>query len=148
MQRKVTEAEFWKAFNETKAAYRVLDSDTCSWKSAETGGTVPSGLAPGFASCKAHLDESFALRAASHSSTATTVEPSKGTKSSSCDPASVRLETSPQWQHEEGFWVGDYSLYGADGKPSTSASWNYPYGELPQPVLVTSERCYLPFPPA
>ena len=44
-----------------------------------------------------------------------------------CGPDDVVLADSPQWQHEEGYWVGEYSLYGSDGNPSTSASWNYPY---------------------
>lgn len=45
----------------------------------------------------------------------------------SCSPSDVVLSDYPQWQHEEGYWLGDYSLYGSDGNPSTSASWNYPY---------------------
>jgi hypothetical protein len=44
-----------------------------------------------------------------------------------CDPAEVVLADSPQWEHEEGYWLGEYSLYGADGQASSSATWNYPY---------------------
>jgi len=44
-----------------------------------------------------------------------------------CEPAEVVLSDHPQWQHEEGYWLGDYSLYGSDGNPSTSNTWNYPY---------------------
>lgn len=44
-----------------------------------------------------------------------------------CDPSEIELSDYPQWQHEEGYWIGEYSLYGADGDPSVSSSWNYPY---------------------
>ena len=60
-ERKVTKEEFYKAFNETKAQYNILDSDTCAWKSGETGGTLPSGYSPGLNSCIEHLEESFIL---------------------------------------------------------------------------------------
>jgi len=60
-ERKVTADEFWADFNATVANYSILKSDMCSWKSAETGGTIPSGLEPGFESCEMHLNESFQL---------------------------------------------------------------------------------------
>lgn len=60
-ERKVTELEFWTEFNATRVEYKVLESDECAWKSAETGGTVPTGLDPGFSSCKTHLETSFKL---------------------------------------------------------------------------------------
>ena len=44
-----------------------------------------------------------------------------------CDPANVNLQDYAQWQNEMGYWVGEYSFYGADGAPFVSASWNYPY---------------------
>jgi hypothetical protein len=66
-ERKVSEADFWAEFNATKASYGILDSDTCAWKSAETGGTVASGLDPGVGSCREHLAESFDLAAPSSS---------------------------------------------------------------------------------
>ncbi len=46
---------------------------------------------------------------------------------SACDPADVNLADYVQWQNEVGYWVGEYSFYGADGAPFISASWNYPY---------------------
>lgn len=60
-ERKVSEEEFWQAFNATRAEYNILTSDTCAWKSGDTGGTLSTGYVPGFASCKNHLDESFTL---------------------------------------------------------------------------------------
>jgi hypothetical protein len=45
-----------------------------------------------------------------------------------CDPAGVKLENYPQWQGEEGYWIGEYTFYKADGTPFVSANWNYPYG--------------------
>jgi hypothetical protein len=60
-EKKVTEAEFWTAFNETMTNYNILESDTCAWKSGETGGTTSSGLDAGFMSCKLHLESSFDL---------------------------------------------------------------------------------------
>ena len=61
-ERKVSETEFWEAFNATKIDYNILDSDTCAWKSSETGGpAISTGLTPGIESCKAHLEESFEL---------------------------------------------------------------------------------------
>lgn len=47
--------------------------------------------------------------------------------SKTCDPNKVVLADSKQWQYEEGYWIGEYSLYGDDGDESTSASWNYRY---------------------
>ena len=60
-EKKVTEEEFWTQFNETMTNYNILESDTCAWKSGETGGTASSGLDPGFMSCKLHLESSFDL---------------------------------------------------------------------------------------
>ena len=44
-----------------------------------------------------------------------------------CDPDKVVLNESKQWEYEEGYWVGEYSFYGPDGKESVSNTWNYPY---------------------
>ena len=44
-----------------------------------------------------------------------------------CDPAGVVLSDYPQWQEEEGYWIGEYSLYQSDGTPFQSANWNYRY---------------------
>ena len=70
-ERKVSAEEFWRVFNETKKQYNILETDECKWKSGETGGTERAcvGLSgvnascylPGFAACKAHLEESFEL---------------------------------------------------------------------------------------
>lgn len=62
-ERKVTEEVFWAEFNATMISYNILESDMCAWGNGESGGTVASGLTPGFSSCKTHLEESFALRA-------------------------------------------------------------------------------------
>ena len=47
-----------------------------------------------------------------------------------CDKnnSSVDLKSYPQWKAEVGYWIGEYSFYGADGNPNVSPSWNYPYG--------------------
>jgi len=60
-ERKVDSNTFWTEFNQTISKYSILASDTCAWKSAETGGTISSGYQPGFSSCKAHLDQSWEL---------------------------------------------------------------------------------------
>lgn len=49
----------------------------------------------------------------------------KGKKS--CDPKDVQLSDYPQWREEEGYWIGEYSFFGAEGDPYVSAQWNYPY---------------------
>eukprot|EP00538_Stauroneis_constricta_P011706 CAMPEP_0119573062 /NCGR_PEP_ID=MMETSP1352-20130426/44935_1 /TAXON_ID=265584 /ORGANISM="Stauroneis constricta, Strain CCMP1120" /LENGTH=344 /DNA_ID=CAMNT_0007622749 /DNA_START=651 /DNA_END=1682 /DNA_ORIENTATION=- len=46
-----------------------------------------------------------------------------------CDPSTVNLADFPQWQEEEGYWIGEYSFYGADALPFTSATWNYRYDQ-------------------
>jgi hypothetical protein len=45
----------------------------------------------------------------------------------SCDPKDVVLSDYPQWQAEKGYWIGEYSFYGPDGKPYTTSAWPYPY---------------------
>ena len=45
----------------------------------------------------------------------------------SCDPNEVVLADYPQWQAEEGYWIGEYSFYQADGTPNFSDDWPYPY---------------------
>ena len=45
----------------------------------------------------------------------------------SCEPSSINLLDFPAWERENGFWVGEYTLLGADGNPFNSQNWNYPY---------------------
>ena len=58
---KVPKETFYMVFNQTAAEYSILESDWCAWAMGDTGGTVPGFSDPGFASCEAHLEESFAL---------------------------------------------------------------------------------------
>ena len=44
-----------------------------------------------------------------------------------CDLGEVDLLEYEAWQREHGYWIGEYSFYGADGNPNTSASWPYRY---------------------
>ena len=44
-----------------------------------------------------------------------------------CDVESINLLDYEPWVREEGWWVGEYTLLGADGNPSTSNSWPYRY---------------------
>lgn len=44
-----------------------------------------------------------------------------------CDPSQTNLLDYEAWRREEGYWVGEYTLIGADGDPFVSSSWNYPY---------------------
>lgn len=37
------------------------------------------------------------------------------------------LAEFPQWEAEEGYWIGEYSFYGSDGAPFNSSAWNYRY---------------------
>ena len=46
----------------------------------------------------------------------------------SCDPETVNLLDFEVWRREAGWWVGEYTLLGADGNPNTSNSWPYQYG--------------------
>jgi len=39
----------------------------------------------------------------------------------------VPLDHFPQWRDEVGYWIGEYSYYGADGTPNESDAWNYRY---------------------
>ena len=45
----------------------------------------------------------------------------------SCDLASLDLRDFEAWNREAGWWVGEYTLLGADGNPSVSQSWPYRY---------------------
>ena len=60
-EKQVSENEFWTQFNTTLAEYNIQESDTCGWKTSDTGSTLPTDLTPGFDSCKMHLEESFEL---------------------------------------------------------------------------------------
>ena len=45
-----------------------------------------------------------------------------------CNPDEhVVLADFEQWKDETGYWIGEYSFYGPDGKPNVSTSWPYPY---------------------
>ena len=44
-----------------------------------------------------------------------------------CDVENVNLSDFVAWQREAGWWVGEYTLLGADGNPSVSSSWPYRY---------------------
>lgn len=53
---------------------------------------------------------------------------SKSAKSRKCNPdEDVVLADFEQWKDETGYWIGEYSFYGPDGKPNVSTSWPYPY---------------------
>ena len=49
-----------------------------------------------------------------------------------CDPHAVnttlKLASLPSWRRQSGWWVGNLSLFGADGTPSVSATWPYRFG--------------------
>ena len=44
-----------------------------------------------------------------------------------CDLSSLNLLDFPAWERENGYWVGEYTLTGADGNAFASQNWNYPY---------------------
>lgn len=60
-ERQVSKDEFYSSLQDTLDEYNILDSDTCAWTPGDTGGSVPSGLNPGFEACKDHLEYSFVL---------------------------------------------------------------------------------------
>ena len=43
----------------------------------------------------------------------------------SCDPSKVVLADYPQWQEEEGYWVGELSFYQSDGTPYERSNLDY-----------------------
>ena len=48
----------------------------------------------------------------------------------SCNPTAEEnaLDKNKQWEDERGYWIGEYSFYGADGQPRFDQEyWNYPY---------------------
>ena len=52
----------------------------------------------------------------------------KQDKRNECNPdEDVVLADFEQWKDETGYWIGEYSFYGPDGKPNVSTSWPYPY---------------------
>ena len=61
-----------------------------------------------------------------------------------CDLEQVRLLDFEPWRREDGYWVGEYSFYGADGAPNVSTSWPYRYdhyrGYIPLSVVGNSIR--------
>merc|ERR1719343_115535 len=44
-----------------------------------------------------------------------------------CSRYDINLSDFPQWEMEKGYWIGELSFYGGDGKPFQSESWNYKY---------------------
>ena len=44
-----------------------------------------------------------------------------------CALENVDLNEFEAWRREAGWWVGEYTLLGADGNPSVSQSWPYRY---------------------
>lgn len=45
-----------------------------------------------------------------------------------CNKSTVVLADYPQWADEDGFWVGEYSYFGANMRPNyVPDRWNYPY---------------------
>ena len=54
------------------------------------------------------------------------------------------LDNFPQWREEVGYWLGEYSLYGKDGKPYTSSKWNYPYDQY-KGFITGNISGYVPF---
>ena len=51
---------------------------------------------------------------------------SKNPCDSSCDVEAIELSDFPQWSHEEGYWIGEYSIYDNDGSPRQSGNdWKY-----------------------
>ena len=48
----------------------------------------------------------------------------------SCDPMASEndLDKNKQWEGERGYWIGEYSFFGADGNARFAQDyWNYPY---------------------
>lgn len=70
-----------------------------------------------------------------------------------CDPSCIKLSSYEVWRREAGWWVGNYTLLGADGAPFTSPNWPYGYAayhgfiriELDGPCL--SQRNVFVYPP-
>lgn len=69
-------------------------------------------------------------------STATAIEtPPSETEDSSvlavndedCDLDNFQLLDFKPWQREHGYWIGEYTLLGADGTPQVSSRWPYRY---------------------
>ena len=44
-----------------------------------------------------------------------------------CDLEDLELTDFEAWNREAGWWVGEYTLLGADGNPSVSQNWPYRY---------------------
>jgi len=54
--------------------------------------------------------------------------PSQTDCARTCDPSEVVLSDHSQWEHEDGFWLGEYSYFDGNGDPVYEAEkWNYPY---------------------
>jgi hypothetical protein len=64
-ERKVDEYTFYKVMTATIKDYKILESDTCTWRDNPDFTSPPlfigTGLDPGIGGCAAHLEESFEL---------------------------------------------------------------------------------------
>jgi hypothetical protein len=62
-ERKVDEATFYAEMEATIEEYKILESDTCTWRDnpAFAPPIIGTSLEPGIGGCTAHLKESFEL---------------------------------------------------------------------------------------
>ena len=44
-----------------------------------------------------------------------------------CHPEDVDLKDFESWRRQEGYWIGEYTLLGADGNPNVDENWPYSY---------------------
>ena len=56
-----------------------------------------------------------------------------------CDLEQVELLDFEAWQREDGYWVGEYSFFGADGTANQSSSWPYRYDNYKGFIHLTVE---------
>ncbi|WP_258179374.1 hypothetical protein [Photobacterium phosphoreum] len=54
-------------------------------------------------------------------------DPSLAIEEDNCDVDNFQLLDFTPWQRENGYWVGEYTLLGADGTPQVSSRWPYRY---------------------
>lgn len=93
------------------------------------------------------------LAACTVATTANHVSATVPTTTTFCNPNCTKLLSRKAWRREQGYWVGNYSLLGADGAPFTSPSWPYGFGaylgfiriELDGPCL--TQRNIFVYPP-
>lgn len=46
-----------------------------------------------------------------------------------CNPSCLKLSDLEVWRREQGWWVGNYTLYGPEGDPFVSSDWPYNYAQ-------------------